>query len=129
MRRAAGQGSTNAMFNLGFLYANGQGVAQDYTKAREWYEKAAAGQHERHAQPRHALRQWLGCGAGLRQGARVVREGRRPGSTNAMFNLGTLYDDGQGVAQDYAKAREWYQKAADRGDADAKARLEQMPIR
>jgi TPR repeat protein len=33
------------------------------------------------------------------------------------------------VAQDYAKAREWYKKAADKGDADAKARLEQMPIR
>jgi len=30
------------MFNLGLLYANGDGVAQDYAKAREWYEKAAA---------------------------------------------------------------------------------------
>jgi tetratricopeptide (TPR) repeat protein len=29
------------MNNLGFLYANGQGVVQDYVKAREWYEKAA----------------------------------------------------------------------------------------
>ena len=30
------------MTNLGVLYANGQGVPQDYAKAREWYEKAAA---------------------------------------------------------------------------------------
>jgi hypothetical protein len=30
-----------------------------------------------------------------------------------MFNLGLLYDEGHGVAQDYAKAREWYEKAAD----------------
>jgi uncharacterized protein len=36
-----------------------------------------------------------------------------------MFNFGTLYDYGRGVAQDYAKAREWYQKAGDKGDADA----------
>jgi uncharacterized protein len=28
-----------------------------------------------------------------------------------MFNLGLLYDEGHGVAQDYAKAREWYEKA------------------
>jgi TPR repeat protein len=28
--------------NLGFLYANGFGVRQDYTEARKWYEKAAA---------------------------------------------------------------------------------------
>jgi TPR repeat protein len=27
-----------------------------------------------------------------------------------------LYQKGQGVTQDYAKAREWYQKAADAGD-------------
>jgi TPR repeat protein len=32
------------------------------------------------------------------------------------------------VAQDYAKARDWYKKAADKGDADAKARIEQLPI-
>ena len=36
-----------------------------------------------------------------------------------MVNLGVLYDNGRGVAQDYAKAREWYEKAADKGDADA----------
>ena len=32
-----------------------------------------------------------------------------------MINLGALYADGQGVTQDYAKAREWYEKAADQG--------------
>jgi len=30
-----------------------------------------------------------------------------------------LYGNGCGVAQDYAQAREWYQKAADAGNADA----------
>ena len=30
------------MGNLGVLYHNGQGIAQDYVRAREWYEKAAA---------------------------------------------------------------------------------------
>jgi uncharacterized protein len=46
-----------------------------------------------------------------------------------MFNLGVLYHSGQGVAQDYAKAREWYEKAAARGHARARANLEQMPVR
>jgi tetratricopeptide (TPR) repeat protein len=39
-----------------------------------------------------------------------------------------LYANGQGVTQDYAKAREWYEKAADQGDATATAQLEQLPI-
>ena len=38
-----------------------------------------------------------------------------------------LYDNGQGVAQDYAKAREWFQKAANEGDSKAMAYLERLP--
>jgi TPR repeat protein len=34
-----------------------------------------------------------------------------------MSNLGSLYANGQGVAQDYTKARELFQKAADEGEA------------
>ena len=30
-----------------------------------------------------------------------------------MFQLGTLYRDGEGVEQDYAKAIEWFEKAAE----------------
>jgi TPR repeat protein len=36
-----------------------------------------------------------------------------------MYKLGNLYDDGHGVAQDSAKAREWYEKAADKGSVEA----------
>jgi TPR repeat protein len=39
------------------------------------------------------------------------------GSTDGMFNLGLAYGHREGVAQDYVKAREWFQKAADGGDA------------
>jgi uncharacterized protein len=38
----AAQGNAKAQTNLGFLYANGQGVRQDYVQARQWWEKAAA---------------------------------------------------------------------------------------
>ncbi len=34
-----------------------------------------------------------------------------------MINLGTLYYNGHGVAQDYQKALQWYQRAADAGSA------------
>jgi len=36
-----------------------------------------------------------------------------------MLNLGWLYQNGWGVAQDYDKACKWYQKAADAGNAPA----------
>ena len=40
-----------------------------------------------------------------------------------MNNLGELYRDGQGVAQDYDKARGWFQKAADAGNTEAMCNL------
>ena len=45
-----------------------------------------------------------------------------------MNNLGQLYANGEGVAQDYAKARERFEKAAEKGDADAKVYLEKLSI-
>ena len=37
----AEQGLTAAQYNLGIMYANGQGVLQDYKDAVKWYRLAA----------------------------------------------------------------------------------------
>ncbi|MGL5225819.1 MAG: tetratricopeptide repeat protein [Aeromonas sp.] len=42
VQHAAEQGNAAAQFNLGVMYAEGQGVAQDYQQAVAWYQKAAA---------------------------------------------------------------------------------------
>jgi hypothetical protein len=81
---------TATMNILGQFYEKGYGVPQDYTKAREWYQKAAADN-----QLAGRSRAKNGFWAGL-----------------AMNNLGGLFANGQGVPQDYAKAREWLEKAA-----------------
>ena len=39
---AANQGHSGAQSNLGTMYASGDGVEQSYSKAREWFTKAAA---------------------------------------------------------------------------------------
>ena len=41
------------------------------------------------------------------------------GNAKALFNLGVMYDKGQGVPQDYAEAERWYRQAADQGVASA----------
>ena len=48
-----------------------------------------------------------------------VRYAADAGDTDAMSNLGLLYENGQGVPQDCAKAAELYQKAADAGNPRA----------
>src|SRR5262249_59329340 len=43
LEQAADKGDVRAMINLGYMYMGGYGgVAKDWTKAREWWEKAAA---------------------------------------------------------------------------------------
>ena len=41
----------------------------------------------------------------------------------AEYNLGVKYERGEGVKQDYKKAANFYQKAADQGNANAQANL------
>ena len=41
-----------------------------------------------------------------------------------MYRLGDMYD--YGAVQDYSKAMEWYQKAADAGHTDAAKRLSEL---
>ena len=54
----------------------------------------------------------------------MVREAvAKDNNSVAMNNLGWLYHNGWGVPQDYGKAREWYEKAAAKGDAVAKTFL------
>lgn len=45
------------------------------------------------------------------------------GNADAQYNLGTLYEKGQSVPQDYATARRWYEQAAAQGNADAQGSL------
>ncbi|WP_373874399.1 tetratricopeptide repeat protein, partial [Aeromonas caviae] len=42
LHKAAEQGNASAQFNLGLIYAKGQGVPQDYKQAHAWFSVAAA---------------------------------------------------------------------------------------
>src|SRR5258708_4872363 len=48
------------------------------------------------------------------------------GGAEAEFNLGVIYENGQGVAKDERKAFEWYEKAAAQGLAKAQFNLASM---
>jgi len=50
---------------------------------------------------------------------RLIKPLAEQGLPEAQFNLGLMYDKGQGVPQDYAEAVKWYHKAAEQGNAKA----------
>ena len=51
------------------------------------------------------------------------REAAESGDADAQYNLGWMYDNGEGVVEDDKEAVKWYQKAADQGDAQAQSNL------
>ena len=55
--------------------------------------------------------------------AKLFREAAEQGHVSAQFNLGVMYETGQGVPEDKAEAIKWIRKAAEQGDEDAKTWL------
>ncbi len=50
------------------------------------------------------------------------------GDVDAQYNIGVIYDNGQGVPQDYKQAAKWYTKAAKQGHAFAQYNLALMHV-
>ena len=56
-------------------------------------------------------------------GPESLRTAAAKGDPNALFEIGSRYGDGRGVANDFAEAAKWYRAAADRGVVPAEYRL------
>ena len=62
--QAAERGNASAQYNLGVMYAKGQGVRQDYAEAVRWYRRAA---EQGDAQAQSNLGVLYANGRGVRQ--------------------------------------------------------------
>ena len=109
----ADRGNGDAQHGLGFLYANGQGVAQDDAEAIRWYRRAA---DLGHAAAQYNLGVMHAKGQGVPQdyaeAVRRWREAADRGIALAQGNLASMYANGHGVPQDHVQAHKWYDLAA-----------------
>src|SRR5262252_4089349 len=71
------------------------------------------------------------CGATLQSHAETsgsfeeVKAKAKAGDIGAQKRLAMMFAKGQGVATNYVEAAKWFQKAADKGDAESMASLGQ----
>lgn len=114
-RPLADSGWAPAQFGLGFLYANGQGVAQDYAEAANWYRKAAD-RGDAHAQANLAILYANGQGVAqdYAEAASWYRKAANRGDAHAQILPGDMYESGQGVLQDYVQSHVLWNLAASR---------------
>lgn len=105
IKYAADQGYTRALWMLGHMYANGEGVSQDDRRAFEIF-----------------------AGIATEHGQENPRGADAPFIADAVVMLGDYYRDGRGMAEpDLERARQWYLHAATYfGDDDAQYELAKM---
>ena len=73
--------------------------------------------------PRRLLPGRPRCPQEFGEAAKWFREAAEQGDPAAQFNLGVLYETGQGVTQNYAEAVKWYHAAAEQGEPQAQFNL------
>lgn len=127
LQERANAGDASAQNSLGCAYHNADGVTRDYTKAKEWYLKAAA-QKDSHAQSNLGIlfHYGLGVNKNEHQAFRWYRKSALNGNLYGLFHLGEFYEFGTWVDKDIATAYFLYSKAEVKGHKDAKQKLSSL---
>jgi len=119
-RAAAEQGHAESQYILSTMYDAGKGVPQDDTQAARW-ERTAAEQGHVYAQANLSFRCYSASDlAGAFEWCQRAADGELAW---AQYNLGLMYQKGEGVARSEAEAAHWYRLAASQDFADAQERL------
>ncbi|WP_124706210.1 tetratricopeptide repeat protein [Sulfuriferula multivorans] len=118
------KGDAEAQLRLGKMYANGEGVIVDVTKAAQWFDKAA---HQGNAEAQFLYASALLDGRGVVQDYQAalkwIEMPARRGNPQAQYRLGQMYRFGIGTPVDKVKAYMWFNLAAAQGmDEAARAR-------
>ena len=112
LTKRAKRGNAEAQFNLGYSYFYGDGVAQDYADAAEWFRMAAK---KGYAAAQYNLAMCYDKGYGVEQN-----------DAEAQYNLGVCYFYGKGVQQSYNETVKWLRKAAKQNHAEAQYLLRNL---
>lgn len=143
LMKAAEQGDTESQWQLGRMFAKGDGVNRDDLKAFNWFSQIV----ENHAddeptspQASYAQRAFLALGsyylAGI-PGTEVKQDFTLAwrmfyhaasvfGDSEGQFQIGRMYLDGSGVDPNPRMAANWLRSAADKGHIVAQATLGEL---
>jgi uncharacterized protein len=126
-RSVAEDGDEIAQYNLGVLYANGQGVEQDNIEAFKWWRRSAQqGFVEATFNLGHMYAHGVGVHQDHSQAVRWWRTAANQGDIRAQHALGYNYAMGLGVPQDYSEAVKLWRNPAERGFALSQEALGEM---
>jgi len=137
---AAGQGHALALWKLGRMYADGDGVPRDDLKAFEYFSQIADDNTDDAPEAPNSgvvANAFTALGSYFLDGIKGTYVRANPeraydmfnyaasyfGDSNAQYNLARLYLDGTGVETDPRQAARWFNLAAEKGHRPAQALL------
>lgn len=123
--RAAEKGDVESQFRVGVAFLGGKGVVQSEEYAIEWLSKAA---DEGHAKAMRAIASHYYATGDSKNGeldlaAAWYKKAASKGDIVAQFNLGSMFEKGEGLSRDKDSAITWYRQAARQGHSESQKRL------
>lgn len=125
LKDSAAAGSAKAQLTLGQLYANGQGVTQNFETAKTYFDQAAA-KGEADAFVMLGQMSELGKGAtkDMKKAVEQYENAAKRDSIQAILKLASIYANGvEGVDKNIAKAKEWLEIGSEKEKEGASATL------
>jgi len=123
--QAAEQGNLAAQLNIGIMYDDGIGVAENDAEAAKWFRLAAEQGDE---QAQHNLGVMYEEGEGVApshsEAVKWYRMAAEQGYAPSQLNLGVMYAQGTGVSKNYVEAHKWLSLSAAQGNDLAAANKE-----
>ena len=130
---AAQTGDPKSQTIVSVFYADGRELSKNYAEAYKWAHLAAV-----HGDPKgglildilvqkitgdHIFEGRKNAAALAIDEIEIILKAAEAGNDRAQIHMGTCYELGCGVAQNYTQAVHWYQKAANQGNSDAQTFL------
>jgi TPR repeat protein len=120
LARRAEAGDSNAAFELGEIYREGEEATRNWKMVFRWYHLGATqGDAESQNNLGTLYQNGLGCEPDSVLAAHWYRQSAEQGNPVAQFNLGKRFHVGDGVDLDLGEAAHWYTLAARQGNTDA----------
>ena len=105
-------GDPVAQFNIGILFEQGRGAAQDPAEAMRWYLRAAkTGDVVSQFKLGLIYAEGEGFSQNYSEAAKWYLLAAESNHVRAQFRVGTMYANGQGLPQDLGLATAWYERA------------------
>ncbi len=109
----------NALYMLGLIYFQGDGVKADVNRAVDYWHRAADEEHPASLMMlgRAYMAGKFGLEKDVQGGLSMLERAANGGDASASAFLGRVYAKGEGVVKDMGRAMKWYEQGAAAGNA------------